>query len=112
MTRHTPTKGNDMATEASTTDTRVSEQGDTFSAELIQGFLLTALSHDAVADKVNDLLFKHVVEGQYHPSVITESLRPIIQEVLETATHEDWAAVTRQLTAKARESLGEAATSA
>jgi hypothetical protein len=107
--RHTPTKGTDVASEP-TSNTRLSEQGNTFTAEQIQGFILAALANDAVADEVNDLLFVHVVQGKLHPSVVVESLHPIIKEVLETATREDWAAVTRQLTDEARESLGTEAT--
>lgn len=101
----TTTKGNDMATEASSA-TRTSEQGETFTAETIQSFILAALSHDAVVEEVNDLLFKHIVEGRLHPSVIAETLPAIIREILDTATLEDWTAVTRQLTAEARETLG------
>ncbi len=49
------------------------------------------------------MLFTHVVEGQLHPTVVAESLRPIIDEVLATADFEDWMAVTEQLTTEARE---------
>jgi len=94
-----------MASEPAS-NTRISEQGNTFSSEQIQGFILAALANNAVVDEINDLLFKHIVQGKLHPSVLTESLHPIIKEVLETATHEDWTAVTVQLTTEARESLG------
>jgi hypothetical protein len=104
---HLPTKGEIMATAE-----RTSEQGATFDATLIQGFILNALSDDAVIDRVNDLLFEHVVEGRYHPSVIAESLRPIIDEILQTATFEDWSAVAGQLAADARETLGDTADAA
>jgi hypothetical protein len=93
-----------------TSNTRISEQGNTFSAEQIQGFILAALAHEAVVDEVNDLLFKHVVERKLHPSVVTESLHPIIKEILEAATYEDWTAVTRQLTDEARASFATEAT--
>jgi hypothetical protein len=104
-TTHTATKGSHMATDAST-ETRISEQGNTFTAEQIQGFILAALAHDTVADEVDDLLHKHVVEGKLHPTVVAESLLPIISEVLQTATFDDLMAVTDQLTVEARESLG------
>ena len=105
-TNHLPAKGEIMVTAE-----RTSEQGTTFDATLIQGFILNALSDDAVIDRVHDLLFEHVVEGRYHPSVIAESLRPIIDEVLQTATVDDWSAVAKQLTVDARETLGGAAES-
>ena len=91
---------------------RTSEQGTTFDAALIQGFILNALSDDAVSDRVNDLLFEHVVEGRYDPSVIAESLRPIIDEILQTATLDDWSAVADRLTVDARETLGDTAEAA
>ena len=55
---------------------------------------------------MEELLFEHVAEGRYHPSIITESLRPIIDEILETATREDWQAVAAQLVGEAREAIG------
>lgn len=85
---------------------RRSEQGTVFPAETIRGFIHAALSHDAVADEVNDLLFDHV-HGRLHESVVVASLRPILDEVLNTATHEDWATVTDQLAVAAREALGD-----
>jgi hypothetical protein len=62
--------------------------------------------HERAAEEVNDLLYKHVVEGRLHPPVIAETLPAIVREILDTATFEDWTAVTRQLTAEARETLG------
>jgi hypothetical protein len=102
------TNRNGVAMQTATpTETRTSEQGTTFRAEQVRSFLLAALQHDSVADATRELLFEHVVGGKYHPSVVTESLRPIINEVLETATHDDWKAVAEQLTAEARAELGE-----
>jgi uncharacterized protein YgfB (UPF0149 family) len=105
-TTDTTAKGNDMATET-TTEARTSEQGNAFDAATIRGFLLTALSQDAVIDGLNDLLFEHVKEGRYHPSVIANSLRPMIEEILETAEHEDWQFVADTLIAQARETLAD-----
>lgn len=85
---------------------RRSEQGTMSPAETIRGFIHAALSHDAVADEVNDLLFEHV-HGRLHESVVAASLRPILDEVLNTATHEDWTTVTDQLAVAAREALGD-----
>jgi hypothetical protein len=103
-TNDLPEKGRIMATEQ-----RTSEQGTPFDAALIQSFIRNALSDDAVSESVNDLLLDHVVKGKYHPSVITESLRPIIEEVLQTATREDWSTVADGLIADARETLADTA---
>jgi uncharacterized protein YgfB (UPF0149 family) len=105
-TTDTTTKGNDMAIETST-ETRTSEQGNTFDAATIRGFLLATLSQDAVIDGLNDLLFEHVKEGRYHPSVIATSLRPMIDEILEVAENEDWQFVANTLIAQAREMLAD-----
>jgi len=90
-----------------TTEKRESEQGNIFSVAIIREFLLAALSHDAVTDAVDAMLFEHVVEGRIHPSVITENLRPLITEVLDVATPEDWHYVSCKLIEDACESLGE-----
>jgi len=88
-----------------TNDSRTSKKGRTFDAGLIRSFIHEALAHDAIADTINELLFGHVVEGRYHPSVIADSLRPYIDEILNTATREDWNAVAGELIADARETL-------
>jgi hypothetical protein len=62
------------ATPARAREERVSEQGNRIDVYLLRGFLKRALEDDAVADAVNELLFKHVVADRYHPSVIAESL--------------------------------------
>jgi hypothetical protein len=103
-TNELPEKGRIMATEQ-----RTSEQGTTFDATLIQSFIRNALSDDAVSESVNDLLLDGVIRGKYHPSVIAESLRPIIEEVLETATFADWSTVADGLIADARETLADTA---
>lgn len=86
---------------------RTTEQGNRIGVAMIRDFLAAALAHDAVQDNVNDLLFAHVVEGRYHPSVIVESLRPMIEEVIEAASGEDWRAVAERLIAEARALDGE-----
>lgn len=60
------------------TETRTTEQGNTIDASLLRDFILHAFNHDAVQDAVTGLLFEHVVEGRYHPSVVANSLKPII----------------------------------
>jgi len=86
---------------------RVSEQGNTIDVALIRGFLKRTLEDDVVADAVNELLFEHVVAGRYHPSVVAESLPTYINEILNTASLEDWQAVVDELIAEAREIDGE-----
>ena len=88
-----------------TTEKRTSEQGNVFSVAIIREFLLAALSHDAVTDAVDAMLFEHIIEGRLHPSVITENLRPLVTEVLETATLEDWQYVSATLCEEACEVL-------
>ncbi len=87
---------------------RRSGQRNVIDVALIRGFLKRALEDDAVADPVNDLLFEHVVAGRFHPSVVAENLPGYINEILETATREDWQAVADELIAEAREIDGEA----
>lgn len=86
-------------------ETRTSERGDVFDASTVRNFLLKALDHDAVIDRVNELLFDYATTGRPHPSVITESLKPIITEVLDVATYEDWDSVASALITDAREAL-------
>jgi hypothetical protein len=85
-----------------TTEKRESEQGNVFSVAIIREFLLAALSQDAVEDAVIAMLFEHVVEGRLHQSVITENLRPLITEVLDVATVDDWQYVSSTLIEEAR----------
>lgn len=59
----------------------------------LREFALAALSHDAVDDAVTGLLFEHVVEGRYHPSVIAAELPRLLEEVLGAATLADWQAL-------------------
>ena len=86
---------------------RRTERGNVIAIALIRGFLKRALEDEAVADPVSDLLFEHVVAGRLHPSVVAESLPGYINEILETATREDWQAVADELIAEAREIDGE-----
>lgn len=79
---------------------RTSEQGNLFEVATIHAFLARLLSDELIADAVNDLLFEHVVAGRYHPLVVAASLRPIIEEVLNTTTAADWQAVAERLIAE------------
>lgn len=87
---------------------RISERGGTFDAALVCDFIQAALSHDAAADAADELIFDHVVAGRFHSSLVAESLRPIIDEILEAATREDWQAVADRLIGEARELEAEA----
>jgi hypothetical protein len=73
----------------------------------IRAFLARLLSDELIADAVSDLFFEHVVAGRYHPSMVAASLRPIVEEVLNTTTAADWQAVAERLIAEAREVDGE-----
>lgn len=86
---------------------RRTEQGDSIDIEQLRRFLKRALADDAVADKVDELLFAHVVEGRYHPSVVAETLPGLLGEVISAARPEDWQAITDELIAEAREVDGE-----
>jgi hypothetical protein len=86
---------------------KITEQGSKVEVATIRGFLKRTLGDDAVADIVNDLLFEHVVAGRFHPSVVAESLPGYINEILNTASREDWQAVADELIAEARELNGE-----
>lgn len=95
-----------MATTITAPEARRTEQGNTIPVDLLRGFLKRALSDDALADDLNELLFEHVVAGRYHPSVVAESLPSLITEILGAARREDWQAVADELTAEAREVNG------
>jgi hypothetical protein len=86
-------------------DVRRTEQGKLINAETLRGFACAALSLDAVQDEVNALLFDHVVGSRYHPSVVADSLRPILIDLLDAMTRADWQIVADQLIDDAREVL-------
>jgi hypothetical protein len=86
---------------------RETEQGDKIEVAQLRAFLKRTLEDDAVADRVNDLLFEHVVAGRFHPSVVAETLPGYIAELIHAAKPEDWQAVADQLIAEAREVNGE-----
>jgi hypothetical protein len=88
-------------------EARTTEQGNTIEVAAIRAFLLRLLADDLLADEVNDLLFEHVARGRYHRSVVAESLRPMLDEVLNGTTAADWQAVADQLIAEARMIDGE-----
>lgn len=95
-------------TDTESPSTRTTEQGNEIDVVLIRGFLRRALSDDAIADGVNDLLFQHVVEGRYHRSFVAGNLPGFINEILYATTAEDWRAVADEMIAEARELNAEA----
>jgi hypothetical protein len=86
-------------------ETRTSEQGNVFESALLRDFISHALDHDAVEQDVMSLLHEHLVGGRYHPSVVADSLRPMIDEILDTATTADWNRIAADLIGEAREAL-------
>jgi hypothetical protein len=87
-------------------DIRHTEQGHLIDATVLRGFARAALSLDAADDQVRDLLFEHVVKGRFHPSVVAESLRPMIDELLDTMTRADWQIIADEMIQDARKSTG------
>jgi len=85
---------------------RTTAQGDQIEVELVHDFIHSALTHDAIADPVFELLYEHIVGGRHHPSVIAAALKPFIDEVLDAATEEDWRTVGDELIEDARTVLG------
>lgn len=86
-------------------DVRRTESGELIDVTMLRGFARAALEHDAVCDEVHAMLFAHVVNGSCHRSVIAESLRPMIDELLDTMTAADWQFVVDEMIVDARESL-------
>jgi len=98
---------NDTAATATAIEPeRRTASGEGIDTTLLRGFLRRALGDEALVDRVNDLLFDHVVGGRYHPSVVAEELSRQIDEVVFAARHEDWQAVADDLIAEARDLEG------
>jgi hypothetical protein len=85
---------------------RTTAQGNRIEVELVHDFLRCALTHDAIADPVFELLCEHMVGGRSHPSAVADALKPFIDEVLGAATVEDWQTVGDELIEDARTVLG------
>jgi hypothetical protein len=83
-----------MSTEASTADGQAPTAPDTEASkgDPNRPLLLRALGHEANEDGVADLLFDHVVLGRLHWTVVANSLPLIVEEALQVADEEDWAA--------------------
>jgi hypothetical protein len=81
---------------------RTTANGDRIEVDLVHDFIRCALTHDAIADPVVELLYEHIVSGRHHPSVIATALKPLIDEVLDAETEEDWRTVGDELIEDAR----------
>lgn len=86
---------------------RRTKQGELIGVRTLRGFLKRVLADDALADKVDELLFEHVVAGRYHPSVVAESLPGFLNDVIASADMRDWQAIAGELIAEGREVDGE-----
>lgn len=85
-------KGKTMAT-----DKRTSEQGTAFARAIVRNFLLTALEHEAVTDRVNELLLDHSRRSEEGYSVDAEDFKRLLAEVLSAAWYIDWEWVAQTL---------------
>src|SRR3981189_3681005 len=90
------------------TDVRSTSGGARIDAALVYDFIHSALAHDAIEEPVHELLFAYVTKEGRDPSGVARSLRPMIIEVLDVATDEDWRTIGDQLIANARDALTEA----
>lgn len=65
----------------------------------LDAFALGALSHDSLDDAVTLLLFEHVVEGRYDPSVIAAELSRLLEDLMSAVELEDCMALAALLVA-------------
>jgi hypothetical protein len=92
-----------MAT--TTTEYRISPSEIRYDAADVRAFVTEALETVPAVERVQELLVHHVVGRHLHPSVVQGSLVGIIQDIVESATPEDWSAITTGLINDAREAL-------
>lgn len=92
-----------MATTAA--DYRMSPSEIRYDAADVRAFITEALNSAPAVERVQELLVHHVVGGHLHPSVVQGSLVCMIQDIVESATAEDWRAITTGLINDAREAL-------
>jgi hypothetical protein len=81
------------------TDKRTSEQDTDFDPAIVRDFLLTALEHNAVTDRVNQLLLDHSRKSKEGYSVDAEDFKRLLTEVLGAAWYIDWEWVAQTLMA-------------
>jgi hypothetical protein len=92
-----------MATTA--TDYRISPGEIRYDAADVRAFITEALETAPAVERVQELLVHHVVGRHLHPSVVQATVAGIIQDIVESATPEDWSAITTGLIDDAREAL-------
>ncbi|MBS1868290.1 MAG: sigma-70 family RNA polymerase sigma factor [Actinobacteria bacterium] len=63
---------------------RTTAQGDQIEVDLVHDFIRCALTHDAIADPVFELLYEHVVGGRRHPSLERRPRRIAANLLLDT----------------------------
>jgi hypothetical protein len=96
-----------MATESTPAEQRTSEQGHTFGAADVRDFLAAVLLESPASGRLDQLLCEHIEQGRYDPSVIARGLRPMIEDIIATATDSDWEVVAGDLIENAREALAD-----
>lgn len=85
------------------TEVRRPEGHRVIDAALLRQCILTALEQDALRDLIIDeLLFPHIVEGRYHPTVIAGSLRRMLSDLIDAMTDADWQIIINDLIRDAR----------
>jgi len=94
-----------MATTTTDTDYRISPSETRYAAADVRAFITDALEQPPAVERVQELLVHHVVGGHLHPSVVQGSLSDIIQDIVGSATREDWNAITTDLINAARDAL-------
>jgi hypothetical protein len=87
------------------TDYRISPGEIRYDAADVRAFITEALETAPAVERVQELLVHHVVGPHLHPSVVQATVAGIIQDIVESATHEDWSAITTGLINDAREAL-------
>jgi len=88
-----------------TTDYRISPAEIRYEAADVRAFITEALNSAPAVERVQELLVHHVVGGHLHPSVVQGSLACMIQDIIDSASAEDWRAITTDLINEAREAL-------
>jgi hypothetical protein len=86
-------------------DTRLSPAETRYATADVRAFITQALSTAPAVERVQELLVRHVVAGELHPSVVQEDLVGLIGDIVGAATEEDWSAITDRLIAEARDAL-------
>jgi len=84
---------------------RISPSETRYAAADVRAFITDALNTAPAIERVQELLVNHVEGEQLHPSVVQGTPVGLIEDIVGTATNEDWTAITTQLINDAREAL-------